>query len=274
MTRDPRRWRALLQVATVAAMPLWAESAAARDEALEPEPEAAITPEPDAPAGAPAGFDTGFGGALTTDYVSRGITLSDSRPAIQGYVEASYGLLYANVWSSNVDFGEDFRGAEIDVTGGLRPKFGPLSLNLGYAQYLYAPEEVSPTYGEVFAKADYNVTFVVGMHLFFAPDFSQTGKTATFIAGGAKVLRTKNFSFYGGLGYQFFEDPHEFEDLTWSAGLSYTWKALTFDVRYWDTNLSDSQCLVRSGFEDGCGARIVGTISLDLTWSKLTGRGS
>jgi hypothetical protein len=44
-------------------------------------------------------------------------------------------------------------------------------LNLGYAQYLYAPEEVSSTYGEVFAKADYNVTnkFIVAMHLFFAP---------------------------------------------------------------------------------------------------------
>jgi hypothetical protein len=75
------------------------------------------------------------------------------------------------------------------------------------------------------------------------PEFSQTGKTATFIAGGAKVLWTKNFSFYGGLGYQFFEDPHEFEDLAWSAGLSYTWKALTFDVRNWDTNLSDRECL-------------------------------
>lgn len=77
----------------------------------------------------------------------------------------------------------------------------------------------------------------------------------------------------GLVGYQFFEDPQEFEYLVWTAGLSYIWKSLTFDVRYWDTNLSDSECVVRSGFLGGCDARVVGTISLDLTWSALKGRG-
>jgi len=48
---------------------------------------------------------------------------------------------------------------------------------------------------------------------------------------------------------------------------------LTFDVPYWDTNLSDRHCFVWSGFEDGCDARVVGTIFLDFAWSKLMGRG-
>jgi uncharacterized protein (TIGR02001 family) len=66
----------------------------------------------------------GLGVAGTTDYVSRGITQDDSHPAIQGYVEPAYGLgpvlgdIYANIWSSNVDFGNDLDGAEIDVAGG------------------------------------------------------------------------------------------------------------------------------------------------------------
>jgi uncharacterized protein (TIGR02001 family) len=257
---------------------LWAESAAAKDEALEPSPPATESPEPAAPTGAPSGFDVAFGLAGTSDYVSRGITQSDSRPAIQGYIEPSFfgGEAYLNVWSSNVDFGDDFRGAEIDLTAGIRPKLGDLSLNLGYVHYYYAPGSVSPSYGEFFGKADYNVTdkFIIGTRVFFAPDFSQTGKTATFPVVGAKWLFAKNFSLYGGVGYQFFEDPHAFEDLAWTAGLSYVWKSLTFDVRYWDTNLSDQHCVVRSGFEDGCDARVVGTISLDLAWSKLMGRGS
>ena len=87
-------------------------SSAAKDETLGPEPEAAITPEPSAPAGTNAKFDLGLGGAVVTDYVSPGITQTDSGPAIQGYVEPSYGIAYVNIWSSNVDFGEDFRGAE------------------------------------------------------------------------------------------------------------------------------------------------------------------
>ena len=277
MTNGGKCWGALLWFAAVAAIFLWAESAAARDESLEPEPPAAESPEPAAPAGAPAGFDVGFGTAFTSDYVSRGITQSDSKPAVQGYIEPSFfnGEAYLNIWSSNVDFGDDFRGAEIDLTGGIRPKLGDLSLNLGYVHYFYAPESVSPDYGEFFGKADYNVTdkFIVGTRVLFAPDFSQTGKTATFVVGGAKVLLTKNFSAYGGVGYQFFEDPHAFEDLAWTAGLTYVWKSLSFDVRYWDTNLSDQKCVVRSGFEDGCDARVVGTISLDLTWSKLRDQG-
>ena len=75
-------------------------------------------------------FDIAFGVAFTTDYVSRGITNSNSEPAIQGYIEPSVelpniGTAYVNMWSSNVDYGEGFEGAEIDVAAGIRPEFGP-----------------------------------------------------------------------------------------------------------------------------------------------------
>src|SRR5262245_55560689 len=271
---DGRRYlRALLQMTAVVAV--WTQNAAAKDEALEPVAAPTETIAPSVPAAPPGKFNLGFGLAGTSDYVSRGITQTESRPAVQGYIEPSYGIAYVNVWSSNVDFGDDFRGAEIDVTGGLRPTFGDLSLNFGWAHYFYAPQQVSPSYGEIFAKADYKVTdkFIFGTRVWFAPDFDQTGKTATFPVVGAKVLLTEKLSAYAGVGYQFFEDPQEFEYLVWTAGLSYIWKSLTFDVRYWDTNLSDSECVVRSGFLGGCDARVVGTISLDLTWSALKGRG-
>ena len=230
-----RKLRALVRAAAAATI-LWAGGAAAKDEALEPTPPATESPEPSAPAGAPAGFDLGFGTAFTSQYISRGISLSGTQPAVQGYIEPSFfkGEAYLNIWASNTDFNDGFRGAEIDLTAGIRPKLGDLSLNLGYVHYYYQPGSVSPNYGEFFGK----------------------------------------ISLYGGVGYQFFEDPHAFEDLAWTAGLSYVWKSLTFDVRYWDTNLTDQKCVVRSGFEDGCDARVVGTVSLDLTWSKLMGRSS
>jgi uncharacterized protein (TIGR02001 family) len=259
-------------LAVMAGANLFGSNAWAVEQAIEPilptasEAEAAKAAAPTADQ-----FDIGFGVAGTTNYISRGITQSGNNPAIQGYIEPSFGPVYFNVWSSNVDFGEGFEGAEIDTALGIRPEFGPLSLDLGYVHYFYTPEDVSPDYGEVFAKADYNfhdmVTF--GGRLFFAPDFNQSGNTATFIAGGLKVPLPHDFSVYAGIGYQFFEDPEAFEDLAWTAGVSYSWKALTFDLRYWDTDLNDDECLARSGFTDGCDARVVGTISLDTAWSTL-----
>ena len=226
-------------------------------------------------------FDIAFGVAFTNDYVSRGITNSNGRPAIQGYIEprveiSTLGTAYINVWSSNVDYGEGFKGAEIDVAGGLRHEFGPLSVDAGYVHYFYTPEHVSPDYGEIFAKADYNFNdmFTIGARVFFAPDFNQSGNNATWVAGGVRVPLPHDFSIYGGVGYQFFEDPAAFEDFAWTAGISKTWKAVTFDLRYWGTDLSDDECVARSGFANGCGNRITATISVDTAWSALEDWGS
>jgi uncharacterized protein (TIGR02001 family) len=258
----------LLMVGTGIFATTFADAAEQDIEPLEPaEPLATIPGVP---------FDIAFGIALTTDYVSRGITNSNSDAAIQGYVEPhielpTIGTAYINVWASNVDYGVGFVGTEIDVAAGIRPEFGPLSLDLGYIHYFYTPEHVSPDYGEVFAKADYNFDdkFTVGARVFFAPDFNQSGNTATWVAAGIRVPLPKDFSAYGGIGYQFFEDPGAFEQLAWTAGLSYSWKAVTLDLRYWGTDLDDDECAARSGFADGCDSRIVGTISFDTSFSEV-----
>jgi uncharacterized protein (TIGR02001 family) len=230
-----------------------------------------IDPESMSPEPEKSDFDIALGLAVTSDYVSRGITNSDSMPALQGYIEPNYGIFYAGVWSSNVDYGAGFRGAEIDVGGGIRPSFGSLSLDLGYVHYFYSPKHVSPDYGELYAKADYDIDgkITLGARIFFAPDYNQSGETGTFVAGGAKVPLPHDITIYGGVGYQFFEDPSAFEQLAWTVGASYAWKELTFDVRYWDTDLTNAECAVRSGFGDGCDSRIVGTISMGLNASDI-----
>ena len=42
-------------------------------------------------------FDIAFGVSVTSDYISRGITLSGNDPAIQGYIEPSIGMAYLNI---------------------------------------------------------------------------------------------------------------------------------------------------------------------------------
>jgi uncharacterized protein (TIGR02001 family) len=133
------------QLVVVLGLVLLSQTAAARLDDIQP-----TLPAPRPPA--VGKFVMGLGVAITTDYVSDGIIQSDSGPAIKGYIEPSYGLgsvlgdAFVNVWSSNVDFGDDRRGAEIDVTGGLKPKFlGPKSSpQIGYVHFFYAPAHVSP----------------------------------------------------------------------------------------------------------------------------------
>ena len=78
-------WAIRLGTAAVAMTVLSVGSAWAREDEIEPVP----APPPPAVTGK---FDMAIGVSGTTDYQSRGITQSDSEPAIQGYIEPSYGL--------------------------------------------------------------------------------------------------------------------------------------------------------------------------------------
>ena len=98
---------------------------------------------------------------------------------------------------------------------------------------------------------------------FFAPDYNQSGFTMHL-----RRRRWEGQVVEEGWGLcrrwlSVFEDPNAFEQLVWTAGISYYWKSFT------DTDLSDNECVSRSGFSDGCDAGVVGTISLDTTWSAL-----
>ena len=67
--------------------------------------------------------------ALTSDYVFRGVSQTDGKPALQGGIEfASEGGFYAGAWGSNVSWLSDLSttaapissSLELDVYGGYR----------------------------------------------------------------------------------------------------------------------------------------------------------
>lgn len=79
-----------------------------------------------------------WGVGLTSNYVSRGLTNSNDRPAIQPWVEIETNGFYAGLWASNVNFGPgDPDRAEIDLYGGYRFSVSGLDLDIGYARYFY-----------------------------------------------------------------------------------------------------------------------------------------
>jgi uncharacterized protein (TIGR02001 family) len=168
-------------------------------------------------------IDVAFGAAVTSNYIFRGITQSDNKPAFQAYMEATYGIFYAGAWGSSVDFGDDNTG-ELDLSAGIRPEFGKLSLDLGYVRYLYNAD--GDCCGEAYAKADFAATdsFTFGGEMF--QDF--TAKT-TYLRAKASYALPQDFELSGGFG-----TFAQFKQHDWDVGVSKTFADVaTLDLRYY-----------------------------------------
>ena len=51
------------------------------------------------PAAAQDSFSLSYGAAVTSNYIDKGTSQSDGKPAVQGYVEGAYGIFYGGVWT-------------------------------------------------------------------------------------------------------------------------------------------------------------------------------
>ena len=229
--------------------------------------------------------DIFFGLWATTDYLNRGMSNSNGKPAVQGYIEPTLGLGYVDVFFSNVDYGEGFRGAEIDVSGGLKrwdQDDEKIWFDVGYLHYFYSPSTVSPDYGEMFAKVRYNNVFSFGFEVDYAPDYLQGGYSATYVQGDVAIelvpgslqgngsaANVSALDLFGSVGYQFFDDPNFVDYSTWAGGVEmkfFTRKestAFTLLAGYSDTDLSGDECLANIGLINACDARVFATLKFD-----------
>lgn len=221
--------------------------------------------------GLPEDFDIAFGAALTSDYISGGVSQTDGNPALQGYIELNYGIFYVGTWASNVDFGDP--DVEIDLYAGIRPEFESAAFDLGYAHYFYA-ENTSPNYGAIVASGEYYATdaLTVGANINFAPDYSQMGDYSFWVEGTADYALPANFGVSGGLGWQYYADSLALPDYwTWNAGVYWTLAdTLTVDLRYVGSGLSKSECNALMS-RTACGNRFMATLSVDTAVSALLG---
>lgn len=198
-----------------------------------------------------AAFDVGFGVAVTSQYVSRGIPQSDGF-AVQGYIEPSYGWAYAGVWASNV--GPTIASTapatvEVDLYAGVRPTFGNLTVDLGYAHYFYNNGVASS--GEIYLRPSYQFTdwFKAGTAVYFNP------ATSVFQYGevNAAFSLPHNFGISGAVGTNFAGA------VNWNAGASWTYaETVTLDARVHG--------------HPAWGTRVVGTISVASTLNTLLKR--
>jgi uncharacterized protein (TIGR02001 family) len=221
-------------------------------------------------------FSLGGTATFTTDYVFRGTSQTNQNPAVQASIDASYGIFYAGMWGSNVDFGgsgtgQELATVEIDYYAGIAPTWKGISFDIGGLYYTY-PGAFDPgtefDYFELKTGASYTFgeSFTVGVTNYWSPDFFGETGTGNAIEGSAEyVFGSQLFNFFTPsvsalLGYQ---DVDDLGDYTyWNAGLTLgfmdNWSA---DIRYWDTDFSEAGCVGFNGGANNCDARVVGTIS-------------
>ncbi len=177
---------------------------------------------------------------VVSDYVFRGVSQTQEDPAIQGGVDATYGIGYAGVWASNVDFGADDPSAEIDLYAGVRPTLGDTSLDLGVLYYGYVKDKgLTPgsySYVELKAAASRPIgPATVGVAAYYSPEFpGKTGSAIYYEVNGSVPLMEK-LTLSGALGHQEINKAGDYA--TWNVGLTYAvTDKLGLDVRYSDTD--------------------------------------
>lgn len=239
-------------------------------------------------------FTYSVNAAVTTDYIFRGISQSSENPAVSAGFDATYGIFYVGFWGSNVDFDNDDlvgvdASVEMDVYAGIKPVVGPVTFDLGVIGYLYPGADddfPSPIAGDNFEEADYvelklgasitpftNAT--LGVTAYWSPDFTGFVDEAFAVEGTAgytfSAIGRFTPSVSGLVGYQTGDaqsgvglDLAEDEYTYWNVGASLAFDKFTLDVRYWDTDVSDSGNGNLFAFETYADERVVGTIKVVL----------
>jgi uncharacterized protein (TIGR02001 family) len=215
--------------------------------------------------------------ALTSDYVFRGISQSDSEIAIQGGFDYANELgslpIYAGAWASSIDFGLDGT-VEVDVYGGIRPKLGPVTFDVGVIGYLYPGMDDFFEADMVEFKAGASIApaegLTLGLTAYYSPDFTFTvgsDEDAVYVEGAAAYTISDIFSVSGAVGNQSVDLANYYgaagdSYTTWNVGGTISKWGFGLDLRYFDTDLDPS--LVGPSGDEVSDGRFVATLKRAL----------
>jgi len=230
-------------------------------------------------------FDIKIIAAIVSDYNFRGYTLSDHKPSISTNLEATYNILFAAVNAASVHVP---MVSQLQMTNyaGIRPIFGPLTVETGVAYYSYPGSSIDISYPEYYVAPSYALSpkLMVSVTAYYAPNYSRTGAWENYDSIAAKYTLDSGLAISGELGRQSFGTTNatataaaqKLPDYTyWNIGVSYIYKALTFDLRYVATTLSKQSCFLITGTgqltagSNGCNPAVVATLSWNTTLSDL-----
>jgi uncharacterized protein (TIGR02001 family) len=173
--------------------------------------------------------DLSWGATLTSDYMSSGVTQSENKPALQGYVELESGGFYTGAWASTVRGLDNPRDRiELDLYLGFRNSVGAVSYDVGYARYFY--NRSGDCCGEFLLSLDADMSQGVSLGTQFKYD--PDAKTLNSRFGAAAALN-EQVEISGGLGR--LQRSHNYWDLGANYALT---ESVGVDLRYHGNNLA------------------------------------
>lgn len=221
---------------------------------------------------------------VASDYDFRGITQNALDPAFQASLDwAGESGLYAGLWGSNVDFGEDDEGVsgpnvEVDLLLGYSGSFSDdFGYEIGGVYYKYFGEDSdsdSVDYYEI--KGGLSYTELASATVWYSPDYGNTDKSAWYAeANGDVPLPWWDLGVALHLGYSGgdYWDNADFggdEFYDFSVGLTRSFGYFDFAVKYIDG--SDNESL--DGTPDdvfSSESKVVFSIATTFPWAKDEG---
>ncbi|MEN2786918.1 TorF family putative porin [Sphingomonas qilianensis] len=257
-----------------------------------------------ADAAPPAQITVSGSASIASDYRFRGVSQSDQELAVQGGLTIAHASgFYFGAWGSNLAGWGTFGGAnmELDLIGGYKAALGDgATLDVGLTWYMYPGGADLTDFAEPYAKLTGTAgpaTLTAGVA--YAPKQQALGKwyatgadaaTGVYNRPGAK---DDNLYLWGdgaigiagmpitakahvghswgqdGLGPNATAVAPTGEYWDWSLGADATWRNLTLNVSYVDTDISDREAgYLRPSFskgQDGSGNIAGGTVVASLT---------
>ncbi len=213
------------------------------------------------------GFDLALELTAVSDYRDRAISQSLGDPAIQasGTLISPVGA-YVGVWGSSVDFGLDLdTRMEQDVYAGWYiPLTDELLLDVGYLKYMY------PNNSELNSSYYYAVATYKGAELGYQYSTDRNGNQDggyTYLAYTYELDETtrayvkygesdaKDDVIFSGSG----DVRSRYRD--WEARLEKDFVGLTWKASLIDSDLSETECINNTGYDDLCSATLVVGVS-------------
>ena len=226
-------------------------------------------------------FDAKFTAAVMSNNIFRGYTLSNNFPSASGTLEATYSIFFASVNGASVQIPE-LSHFQMTNTIGLRPTFGKLTVESGFAYYSYPRSAQDLSYGEIYLAPSYEITskLTLGLNTYYGPNYYRSGAWENYNAVSGKYDFGHGLIFSAELGRQSFgttddTPPIKLPDYIYgNVGATYTYKSLSFDLRFHGTTLSRQSCFLITGTgspagSNGCQPTIVGTMSWNGALSEL-----
>jgi uncharacterized protein (TIGR02001 family) len=179
---------------------------------------------------------------LTTDYIFRGVSLSNNNAAIQGGFDWSNDQFYVGTWGSSLN-----EGVELDVYAGWTPSTGPIDWDLGIITYNYPGADDDGAefdYYELKGQGTWNINdqWKAGAAVYYSPDnYGDTGDARYWEVNGEYDYNDM-WHFTAAYGNQEVQNPGgpgtpRDDYNTWNIGTTVALHGFELDLRYNDTDI-------------------------------------